>query len=223
MHKPSTKAGAGVSTNATRSRTSWSITPQRTHDHTHKHRSTPQPPSQQDAHTSSRPQKARAEQPRHSTFCRANEPREWACEKRNGPKPTTRAHARIATPLTQPAWAERRHRAKGGAPWVLLSAIPFQRSHRFRQSASDAKGISHGNGFAIRKAFTSNTALAHPRGVAVLMFLVLCDLPPSPAACGAYRQVPPVRLRAQTTCTDSTGLLGGTINPGPCQMHVFFR
>ena len=121
--------------------------------------------------------------PAHSTLCRANEPREWACEKRNGPKPTTRAHARIATPLTQPAWAERRHRAKGGAPWVLLSAIPFQRSHRFRQSASDAKGISHGNGFAIRKAFTSNTALAHPRGVADLMFLVLCDLPPSPAAC----------------------------------------
>ena len=30
--------------------------------------------------------------------------------------------------------------------------------------------------------FASNTALVHPQGVADRMFLVRCDLPPSPAA-----------------------------------------
>ena len=51
----------------------------------------------------------------HSKLCKAD-PR---CEKRNGSKPTPRAHARIAKPLTQQAPADRRHRANGGAPWFL--------------------------------------------------------------------------------------------------------
>ena len=37
----------------------------------------------------------------------------------------------------------------------------------------------------VRLKFASNTALAHPRGVADRMFLVRCDFPPSSAACGA--------------------------------------
>ena len=38
---------AGARTHQTDSHSTSSITPQRTHDHTHKHKSTPQPPSQQ--------------------------------------------------------------------------------------------------------------------------------------------------------------------------------
>ena len=43
-----------------------------------------------------------------STPAFADSTYEWA-QKRNGPKPTPRAHARIAKPLTQPAPADRRH------------------------------------------------------------------------------------------------------------------
>ena len=120
--------------------------------HTHKHKSTPQPPLQQDAHISSRPQSKSIGTPAHNKLCRADETREWACEMRKGVKHTPRSHARITTPLTQRAWAGRRQRAKGGAPWFLAwSATPFQRSRKFRQSAPDAKRISHGNGFAFGK------------------------------------------------------------------------
>ena len=54
-----------------------------------------------------------------ANFAGRMNPREWACEMRNGPNPTHRVHARITTPLTQSAWAGRRHRAKESAPWVL--------------------------------------------------------------------------------------------------------
>ena len=54
-------------------------------------------------------------------------------------------------------------------------------------SSTQFAQISHGGRFyRPRKVkFASNTALAHPRGVADRMFLVRCDFPPIPAACGA--------------------------------------
>ena len=58
--------------------------------------------------------------PAQAHVAKANEIRVWACEMGNGPNPTPRAHARIAKPLTQPAPADRRHRANGGAPWFSL-------------------------------------------------------------------------------------------------------
>jgi hypothetical protein len=85
----------------------------------------------------------------------ADPTRERACEKRNGPKPTPRVHASIAKPLTQPAPADRRHRANGGAPWFSLSS-------------TQCTQISHGGRFytALRKVkFASNNPLAHTHKV----------------------------------------------------------
>ena len=102
-------------------------TSQRTHDLTHKHRGTPQPHCSRML-TSLPGHKSKSRiTPAHSKLCWANKPGEWASDKQNGTNPTPRAHASITTPFTQPAWAQQRHRAKGGAP-CFLSSTQFRAS-----------------------------------------------------------------------------------------------
>lgn len=58
--------------------------------------------------------------PAHSKLCQGERNPEWNCEMHNDPKPTPRVHARITTPLTQPAWAGRRQ--QGVCTLILTQA-----------------------------------------------------------------------------------------------------
>ena len=58
--------------------------------------------------------------------------------------------------------------------------------------------------------FDSNTAFANPLGVALRMFLVLSDLPPSFLCWSEYPS------------ETSTGIFTGSINPFPCHIQVLF-
>ena len=119
-----------------------------------------------------------AQAPRHSKLCRPT--REWASEKRNGPNPTprsTRTHRKI-TQAASPSRSE--------APSKMEAHLGFlSRRRSSRRLHTELGGCDGGRFHRPVVKFASSTALAHPRGVADRMFLVRCDLPPSPAAWGA--------------------------------------
>ena len=87
------------------------ITPQRTHDLTHKHRSTPRPPLQQDAQIIFPASRARERPARSKVRTEQNETRG---ESRNGPK-LLRRHARIRSTTRAASTG-----ARGGAPSFLV-------------------------------------------------------------------------------------------------------
>ena len=163
---------------------SCSITPQRTHGHTTstEHAAAPGCSHHFPA------QKKEQNHPAHSKLCRANET-EWACEMRNGPKPSPRTHSFTHRQIIHAAsmgTAEAPSKRRRTLGFTRVDAVhaDFVKVSRFPRNFTR---FSHGIHKVVSPPvkFASNTALAHPRGVADRMFFVRCDLPPSPAACGA--------------------------------------
>ena len=138
------------STHASSRHASCSITPQRTHDLTHKHRSTPQSHGSRML-TSLPGLKSKSRITRlTANFAGRTKPISGLarCETAHNP-PREHTHA-SRTPLTQRAWAHCGGEQKEAHLGFLLSlvATPFRCSRRFRQSAANW-GCSHSNLFLL--------------------------------------------------------------------------
>jgi hypothetical protein len=123
--------------------------------------------------------RSRATRHKHTLQGERNPCTRYSMGLRDGkrPKPhsqSTRTH-RKTTHAASPSRSE-----APGAKW--RRTLLFSR----RRSSPGSRTFTGGRFYRPRKVkFASNTALAHPRGVADRMFLVRCDFPPRPAACGA--------------------------------------